>query len=206
MPAKTGTPMDTAIRVESARSVGDDRAGAFDFAGGHLLVVADGAGGTSGGAAAAQAVVDHLRDLSANVVQDWVDVLLKLDRHLSSSASFGETTAVVAFVTSEQIIGASVGDSIGWMFALGIWLNLVEDQRRKPLLGSGSAVPIGFGPFPMGDRVLLGSDGLFKYVDATRIGELALLDPLDRAARELARAARLPSGNLQDDVSVVIAG
>jgi PPM family protein phosphatase len=198
--------MDVAILVESAGAIGDDRAGAFDFAGGQLLVVADGAGGTSGGAAAAQAVVDHLRDLSANVEQDWVEVLSRLDRHLSSSASFGETTAVVAFVTSERIVGASVGDSVGWMFALGIWLNLVEDQRRKPLLGSGSAVPIGFGPFPIGDRVLLGSDGLFNYVDAARLGELALLDPVDRAARELTRAARLPSGNLRDDVSVVIAG
>ncbi len=198
--------MEVAILVEPAATVGDDRAVAFDFAGGQLLVVADGAGGMSGGAAAAQAVVDQLRDLPNNVEPDWVDVLLRLDRYLSSSASFGETTAVLVHVTSDHVAGASVGDSGGWMFALGIWLNLLEDQKRKPLLGSGVAVPVGFGPFPVGERLLLGSDGLFKYVDADRIGELALFNPVERAARELVHAARLPSGKLQDDITVVIAG
>jgi hypothetical protein len=110
-------------------------------------------------------------------------------------------------VTDDQIVGASVGDSGGWMYALGgIWLNLLERQRRKPHLGSGRATPVGFGPFPVGERVLLGSDGLFKYVDANRIGDVALTDPLERAARDLVDAARLVSGRLQDDVAVVLAG
>lgn len=198
--------MEVAILVESAAAAGADRAAAFDFADGRLLVVADGAGGMSGGAAAAQAAIDQLRDLPSNVEPDWVNVLLRLDRYLSSSASFGETTAVLAYVTSDHVAGASVGDSGGWMFALGVWLNLLEEQKRKPLLGSGAATPVGFGPFPIGDRVLLGSDGLFRYVDADRIGELASLNPVARAARELVNAARLPSGNLQDDITVVIAG
>jgi hypothetical protein len=43
------------------------------------------------------------------------------------------------------------------MFAMGIWLNLLEDQKRKPLLGSGASEPIGFGPFLAGERLLLGS-------------------------------------------------
>jgi len=198
--------MELAVLVQPAATVGDDRADAFDFAGGKLLVVADGAGGISGGAAAAQAVVDHLRHLPAHPQHDWADVLRKLDQLLSSKGSFGETTVVVAFVTSEQIVGASVGDSGAWMFSLGIWLNLLEDQNRKPLLGSGAAVPVGFGPFPLGDRVILGSDGLFKYVKADRIGELARLDPMQLAVRELVAAARLPSGVLQDDVAVIVAG
>lgn len=198
--------MDVAVVVESAGAAGDDRAGAFDFAGGKLLVVADGAGGMSGGAAAAQAVVDYVRDLDEDAEQDWVEVLSRLDQRLSSSAAFGETTAVIVFVTSTHVVGASVGDSGAWMFTLGLWLNLLEDQRRKPLLGSGSAIPVGFGPHPVGERILLGSDGLFKYVAADRIGDLALLEPIELATRELASAARLPSGRLQDDVTVVIAG
>lgn len=198
--------MEVAIHIEPQAAAGDDRAAAFDFAGGKLLVVADGAGGLSGGAAAAQAVVDYFRNLTSTVEPDWTGVLMQLDRYLASSASFGETTAVVAHVTPRHVVGASVGDSGGWMFAVGIWLNLLEDQKRKPLIGSGKAVPVGFGPFPAGDRLLLGSDGLFKYVDADRIGELALLDPMDRAVLELVQAARLPSGKLQDDITVVIAG
>jgi len=196
--------VEVAIRIE-AGSAGQDRAAAFPFAGGHLLVVADGAGGIAGGAEAAQEVVDALRALDPTREHDWVQVLMKLDAHLSATAGMGETTAVVAFLTDEQIVGASVGDSGGWMLT-GIWLNLLEDQRRKPLLGTGAAVPIAFGPFPIGERVLLGSDGLFKYVDAERIGRLASDSSLESAVSELVHAARLPSGGLQDDIAVVIAG
>ena len=119
MTSQTGALLDVAIVVESARPEGDDRAAAFDFADGQLLVVADGAGGMSGGAEAAQAVIDHMRSLTRVREQDWVQVLRTLDAKLSSLPSVGETTAVVALVTNDKIVGASVGDSGGWMFALG---------------------------------------------------------------------------------------
>ena len=197
--------MDIAIRLEAARTARQDRAAAFPFAAGHLLVVADGAGGVAGGAEAARPVIDTLRGLDPVRPHDWAEVLRQIDLSLSSAARSGETTAVVASVNDDEIVGASVGDSGGWMLA-GIWLNLLKDQRRKPLLGTGSAVPIGCGPFPRGERVLLGSDGLFKYVGADRIGELAREPSLERAASELVDAARLPAGGLQDDIAVVIAG
>ncbi len=178
--------MEVAIRIEPG-SAGQDRAAAFPFAGGHLLVVADGAGGVAGGAEAAQAVVDALHALDATREHDWVQVLRTLDAHLSSATGMGETTAVVAFLKDDEIVGASVGDSGGWML-MGTWLDLLENQRRKPLLGTGEAVPVAFGPFPMGERVLLGSDGLFKYVEAERIGRLASNTSLESAASELIAA------------------
>jgi PPM family protein phosphatase len=198
--------VDVAIQLHAAGNVGQDRAAAFEFGEGQLMVVADGAGGVAGGGEAADAVVAWLRRLEPTVKHDWVHVLRAIDIHLASVPVVGETTAVVALVTEEEIVGASVGDSGGWMLVLGTWLNLLEDQQRKPLLGTGAAVPVGFGPFPTGDRVLLGSDGLFKYVDAERIGQIASGSSLECAARELVQAARLTSGNLQDDIAVVIAG
>jgi serine/threonine protein phosphatase PrpC len=73
---------------------------------------------------------------------------------------------------------------------------LSESQHRKPLLGSGAARPVGFGPHYLNDRLLVASDGLYKYVPFSRIKALALLDPLERAIDELVAAARLPSGGL----------
>ncbi len=198
--------MRAAIVVEAAGSTGQDRAAILDFAGGKLLVVADGAGGTSGGAEAAQAVVDRVGALQHVPDGEWAGLLGHLDAELCAMPQCGETTAVLAFMTGATIVGASVGDCGAWMLAFGEWLDLLEGQRRKPLLGSGSAVPVGFGPYPMGDRVILGTDGLFKYVDSKRIGELASLDPFDLALEKLLAAARLASCRLQDDVAIILAG
>jgi serine/threonine protein phosphatase PrpC len=198
--------VEAAVLVEAAGDAGQDRAAVFDFAGGKLVVIADGAGGISGGAEAAQAVVDRVRELTPTPELDWVGILRVLDAELSAMPKCGETTAVLVFMTEDTIVGASVGDCGAWMLAFGAWLDLLEDQRRKPLLGSGAAVPVGFGPHPMGDRVIIGTDGLFKYVDSPRIGALASLDPLDLAVEKLVDAARLGSGELQDDIAVVLAG
>lgn len=85
-------------------------------------------------------------------------------------------------------------------------VDLTRDQKRKPLLGSGNAIPIGFGPLACVSRLLLGSDGLFEYVPHERIRDLSNSLPLANAAAALVDAARLPSGALQDDVAVIVAG
>ena len=198
--------LQTAVLVEPAGVTGQDRAAVLDFAGGKLIVVADGAGGTSGGTEAAQAVVARAADLAPAPNLDWVEWLRALDNELSMMPRCGETTAVIAFISEDTIVGASVGDCGGWMLAFGAWLDLLENQRRKPLLGSGAALPVGFGPYPLGDRVLIGTDGLFKYVDSQRLGELASSNPFELALENLVNAARLASGKLQDDIAVVLAG
>jgi len=48
--------------------------------------------------------------------------------------------------------------------------------------------------------------GIGAQAIADRIGELACNPSLEQAASELIRAARLPSGALQDDIAVIIAG
>jgi len=55
-----------------------------------------------------------------------------------------------------------------------------------------------------GGRLVLGSDGLFKYATAERICVLAMQGSVAEAAEALANCVPLASGGLQDDVAVVV--
>ena len=194
--------MDFAIQVVPARQVGDDRAEVFSRPHGHLLVLADGAGGTSGGAAAAEAVLAGALTFFPNSSSDCVRFLQDLDQKLTT---VGQSTAVALVLTDSEVLGASVGDSSAWLVGPLDVTDLTQHQKPKPLLGSGNAIPIGFGPLPFVGRVLIGSDGLFKYVSHDRIATLARGVPFADAAAGLVAAARLRSGALQDDIAVVVA-
>jgi PPM family protein phosphatase len=197
------TKPSVAVRVRGSVGPGQDRAGAFEVDGGHVLVVADGAGGTSGGAEAAQSVIDAIGELEEPDT-NWASFLGKLDSQLSANASLGETTAVIAFVRDGYVHGASVGDSEAWLVDKGQVADLTENQRRKPLLGSGLAKPVAFGPVAFVGVLVLGSDGLFRYVDPEKIRRLSAIVPVNEAADALLQAARLPSGSLHDDISVIV--
>jgi hypothetical protein len=64
---------------------GEDRIGVFDHEGALVVVVADGAGGVSGGARAADLIVEQVRDAVAAPALDplraeaWVDLLTRAD-------------------------------------------------------------------------------------------------------------------------------
>ncbi|GAB2191633.1 hypothetical protein MAH1_32410 [Sessilibacter sp. MAH1] len=73
-------------------------------------------------------------------------------------------------------------------------------QNLKPLLGSGSTTPIGFGPMDADKSILLGSDGLFKYI---KLEEMKLLLSTKTTAKEIAKLAKQDIGSLQDDVSII---
>jgi serine/threonine protein phosphatase PrpC len=195
--------LDIAIRIVPADRLGEDRAAAFTIPNGHLLVLADGAGGTSGGAAAADAVLARASVSSPTCASDCVHLLETVDGAL---AELGQTTAILLVVSAGRVFGASVGDSAAWLVDGSRALDLTENQTRKPLLGSGQAKAAPFGPFDFRGRVLLGSDGLFKYVHLDRIREIAANLPAESVADTLVAAARLPSGGLQDDIAIIVAG
>jgi PPM family protein phosphatase len=140
-------------------------------AGGYLVAVADGAGGTGGGAAAADRLIVALSKLTTEAAStDWWTVLSEFDEELAARRSGGETTAVVAFVDGDRIVGASVGDSSAWLISTtGEATDLTALQRRKPLLGSGEALPVEFEAERRGGRLLLATDGLTKYAPPERI-------------------------------------
>jgi serine/threonine protein phosphatase PrpC len=195
------------VRVKVVPPSGADRAIALPVDGGHLVAVADGAGGTGGGAAAADRLIAGLSKLAAQAATtDWWQALLSLDEELSDRRG-GETTGVVAFLAGDRVIGASVGDSAAWLISPAAELtDLTARQRRKPLIGSGEALPVEFEAEWRGGRLLLASDGLTKYAPPEQICSLAMKGAVVDALDALANCVRLPSGGLQDDVAVVLLG
>ncbi|MGE0713725.1 MAG: protein phosphatase 2C domain-containing protein [Planctomycetota bacterium] len=190
-----------------AGSQDQDRVAVIPVLGDHVLVLADGAGGRAGGREAAEALVRFVRAAARALVEgerDPCEVLTSADAALAAEPRAGETTAVVAVVSGAEVRGASVGDSGAWQVSGDGVRDLTRAQVRKPLLGSGAATPVAFGPVPLVGRLLLASDGLLKYAPPERIERAALTLPPDRAAWDLIETVRYPSGGLPDDVAVIL--
>lgn len=190
------------LRIDRFVSGGDDRAGHFQTVDGDVLVVADGAGGIGDGAHAAASVIAAVAaDLALADALACAALLNRVDATLRR----GETTAVLVAVAGDEIRGASVGDSSAWLVDAHGLRDLCENQHRKPLIGSGRAVPVPFSARLGPATLLLASDGLFNYAARARITELAATAALEGLASRLADLARLRSGAFPDDISVLVA-
>ncbi len=190
-----------------ANVAGQDRAESFVLGTGAVLVVADGAGGTSGAGQAAQSLVDavQVRSGAFQAGTDVAEYLETVDRQIASTGT-GQTTGVVVCLDGTRIFGASIGDSGAWLVRDDGFVDLTEGQIRKPLIGSGSARAV---PFELSRNsagtLVVASDGLFKYAASERICAAARKDDLSKIASELLGLVRLPTGGLQDDVAVLVA-
>ena len=121
-----------------------------------------------------------------------------------SGCMCGESTGLVVVVSDGMVFGASVGDSEALLHDDRVFTDLTANQIRKPLLGSGSAIPVSFGPVPFAGMLVAGTDGLFKYCVRKAMAEV-LSDPgRERVVWRLVSAVRLPSGDLRDDVGIVV--
>jgi len=198
-------PFPVAIARDSYRAATEDR-GSVRVSGNRVLIaVADGVGGMSGGAAAAELAV--LRIMAHGLSPDpaaLVSLLREADRRVYEEPDAGETTVVAAVVTPHEIAGASVGDSEAWLVTDRGRVDLTGNQRFVPTLGSAGAVPIPFVHRGPGGTLLVATDGLFGYAPAEKICAAARGEDLDAAARALVDLARLPNGTLQDDITVVL--
>lgn len=190
-----------AVEVVGARGRGQDRARVFEHRDGIVIALADGAGGTGHGAIAAQAIVDAVG--AAGVSADWSALLADLDR--GPQLAGGQSTTIVLALSSAGIVGASVGDSGAWLIAGSEVVDLTAGQDRKPLVGDGchpfrvTAPPAG-----SGSTLLVASDGLLRYAKQSDIARVASGPDLTVVARGLVDLVRLPTGGLQDDVSIVL--
>ena len=187
---------------------GQDRLAVVELPDAAVLIVADGAGGTSGGSEAAQQAVDtlsrHARDPHGPTdPASWSQALAALDAELRDNPFAGETTGVVACCRDGEVFGASVGDSGAWLVSPDGIVDLTEHQCRKPLLGSGEAFPVQFGHVALTGRLLVASDGPFKYAARNVIARVVLEGSVNEAVKGLVECVKLPSGKLQDDVAVI---
>jgi serine/threonine protein phosphatase PrpC len=190
-----------AVEIAPRRGQGQDRVLVLPCEHGVVIALAVGAGGTSGGERAAKAVVDRVASVASHAY-DWQQLLAELDH---AQIGYGQTTAVVLWVTSEKIVGASAGDSGAWIVSPdGAVEDITSAQHRKPLIGDGAVVtPIEHGPLG-GGTLLVASDGLLRYAKEAEIARVARGVDLDVAAKALVELVRLPSKQLPDDVSVVL--
>lgn len=192
---------ETTTVTVAAQQRGDDRIAVRDFDDGVVIVVADGAGGTGGGAQAADAVIREVT-AAADLAHDaakWCEILRQTDLRIGS----GEATCVVAAWTAAGVVGASVGDSRAWLLDHGELTDLTKDQVRKPLLGSGDARPVGFTQPAAQGLLLVATDGFCNYVRRdVLLKEIHWID-FAVLARKLVELVRLPSGDLWDDIGIV---
>ncbi|QEL14569.1 SpoIIE family protein phosphatase [Limnoglobus roseus] len=200
----------TSLAVESYRAAGEDRAAVFPTPFGCLAVVADGVGGRSGGAAAADAVIEAVRSLAEAIaspldLRSWATWLRQLDQQMAGEATVGETTAVIAALSAAGIIGVAVGDSVAWVAIENQCHSLATGSEPKPWLGSGVARPVPFAHLNLAGTLLLATDGLTKYADRQRIVGLLQSETLERLPKQLIDAVRYGSGRLPDDVGVIVA-
>jgi PPM family protein phosphatase len=191
-----------AIATAAAGEVNHDRARVFPTGEGVTIALADGAGRTAYAVYAAQAWIDLVGE-SLGLRCPWGDVIERLDGD-RDRRGVGETTAIAISAHPAALGGACAGDSSVWLVLADRVIDLAEGAQHKPLVGAGCTpfpiVPRGFA----GGTLLVASDGLTKYASRDAIAALAREDDLDAAVLALVSLARLPTGALQDDTTVVL--
>lgn len=125
-----------------------------------LIALADGADSDRGAQTAAARTVDELaRCFRAGTLPDdpadWVMILETIDRVIFSDRDAGETSALVMLVQRGVVVGASVGESLAYIVPpVGDPRLLTGRRRRSPPIGTGMAVPVGFGPAELDGRLI----------------------------------------------------
>jgi serine/threonine protein phosphatase PrpC len=192
---------ETISATQAYRQPCEDCVAVFSDESRTVIVVADGAGGIGNGERAAQSVVSETKAAYSQIhsADEWASLLRQVDCRISD----GESTAVVLDIRTYGIAGASVGDSRAVLIHDGKLHDLTSQQKRKPLLGSGAAEPIGFQHSPLAGVLLVGTDGFFNYADEDSIIRIVSSCDFHSLPRRCIEAVRLPSGEYWDDIGLV---
>lgn len=178
-----------------------------------IVALADGQGGRSGGAKAAQTAVKSAVSLalSASVAQVqserfWAQLLFDVDQSVCDEPDAGFTTFVGVAVTVTKIIGVSSGDSQALLLTPdGSVELLTSKQKKNPPVGSAVCHPVTFmSPFPAEAKLVVMSDGVYKFVSQETICSTILKQKPRDAIQTILEAAIGKSGTLYDDFSMII--
>ena len=167
-----------------------------------VFIVADGAGGFSGAAQAAEFFIRSAGSAARNLVsaQGCLGLLCELDQKIAADNDCGETTGVISIVSASEVFGANVGDSAAWLFTPDGKAELT--RVRKPYLGTGVAAPHQFARRSGPGSLVVASDGLWKYTGLELIEEKVRTVSPGRLAAELAELVRLRCGAFPDDIAI----
>jgi hypothetical protein len=75
------------------------------------------------------------------------------------------------------------------------------DQTKNT---SDEEMPMALGPIEFSGRLLIATDGLFKYATESEIASRAMGGSINEAVARLIAGVRLRSGTLQDDVGIIL--
>jgi PPM family protein phosphatase len=192
--------------VLSAGENGQDRIDVLHAQDRLIFVVADGAGGRSGGAEAADMVVSLARESAHSLTsaKDCEKLLRSIDQAISANQTAGETTAVIVVLRPDQIFGASIGDSGAWILRDEKIDELTKSQMRKPFAGTGASIPVGFSREGFSGTLLVATDGLLKYTSREVIASVIKKSSMHESLGALIKLVRYHSGNLPDDIAIGI--
>jgi serine/threonine protein phosphatase PrpC len=167
-----------------------------------VFIVADGSGGRSGAAEAAELFIHSVCEVAENLTaaQDCFRLLCELDQKIAQANNCGETTGAVVVVSSGELFGANVGDSAAWLFTQDGKQEL--SRLRKPYLGTGVAAPHQFTSKASSGTLVVATDGLWKYTSLELIEGKARTGKPESLAGELAELVRLRSGAFSDDIAI----
>jgi PPM family protein phosphatase len=201
------TPVEllTSIVVHAGNPELQDRAEIIRLGTRTLFAVADGAGGISGGAEAADLFMRLVRESAHSLRTETrcVELLQRIDDGLCDASDCGQSTGVLTVIDHKVVFGASVGDSMAWAFSAYGKAELTCGQQRKPFLGSGMAVACPF-TLPTSETTLVvATDGLWKYTSLELIKQRVHAAEVCSLAEALSELVRLPSGTFPDDVAIV---
>ncbi|MEQ8766117.1 MAG: protein phosphatase 2C domain-containing protein [Planctomycetota bacterium] len=198
---------------------------------GALLGVADGVGGAPGGDIASRLatrlVFKHYRErltteptVDADTVQRCLEYAMQRASELlfahNADVPFQQrkgTTVTVAAILGPQLFVAQVGDSRAYLARDGELFLITKDQVTESgnfiaqAMGVMSPLEIEIYPITLreGDRLLLCTDGLSKFVKNEEIRRLASRDaPLPECVDALVAAARSNMGPKGDNVTVLL--
>ncbi len=170
-----------------------------------LALLADGAGGTSGGRESATWALDELerRLKSVRIGREPLRHVMSELAVEAQERSAGQTTLIVVQLTGTRLVGASIGDSEVRLFDPTSCQTLTDGQQRKPPEAASPRIHSFEAELQFNALLVIASDGLWRFAHEPLPAVDTVRGSLPSIATALIDAARLPNGQLQDDVSLI---